>query len=173
MANFPLPEVLSSLEPYIKTRQEILQIRRVLTVSLNSQNSALGLNEVIASAPVRKARVNSTLSDTLGKRKAYSKAVFELEKARDEHRSLAQAVVEDAPTDSVTTKDADVQDQSDFFQAHIALLNRRRRYEKLRILQDYLDLLDQKPASDIYFLDLHKMLQMLGEPPQLPPEILE
>src|SRR5207247_2383510 len=71
------------------------------------------------------------------------------------------------------TKDSDVLGHSDLFQAHIALLNQRRRYEKVRILQDYLDLLDQKPASDIYFLDLHKIVETLGEPPQLPTEVLE
>jgi hypothetical protein len=142
-------------------------------VLLSFKNSTLGLCDPVALAPAQKSRINSVLSDAIGKRKSYARAVSRFEKARDEHRSLAKVVVDDTQTDAVTTKDAEVVDHCDLLQAHIVLLNQRRRYEKVRILQDYLDLLGQKPASDIHFLDLHKMVQALGEPPQLPTEVLE
>src|SRR2546423_8184601 len=92
MADFPLPELRSSLEPYIKTHQETIQIRRVLTALLNPRTSALGFNDPVTLSPAQKARVNSIVSNAVGKRKAYARAVLELEKARAEHRSLTQAV---------------------------------------------------------------------------------
>ncbi|KAH0563340.1 hypothetical protein GP486_002091 [Trichoglossum hirsutum] len=178
MSGFPLPDVASSLGPYIRTRQEALRIRRTLAIYLTS---TLASSEGGSKLPYALAAPHTSLSvkrippEISGLRKQYLKALQANEKAREEYQSLSDLrATSDEATTRQTTKKADEGDgdREGVLQAYLSLLRLRRRYEKLRIFQDYLDLLCQKAPAKSQFLDMNEILRELPAPPKLSAEAL-
>ncbi|KAI9866482.1 MAG: hypothetical protein M1813_001032 [Trichoglossum hirsutum] len=178
VSGFPLPHVASSLGPYIKTRQEALRIRRTLTIYLSS---TLASSEIESKLPYALAAPHTSLSvkrippEISGLRKQYLKALQANGKAREEYQSLSDLrATSDEATTRQTTKKADEGDgdHEGILQTYLSLLRLRQRYEKLRIFQDYLDLLCRKPPAKPQFLDMNEILKELPAPPKLSAEAL-
>ena len=150
-ATFPLPQIQTSLTNYVKPREEVLRIRRILTVHFkaNIPDPESGGNDThIAWLSSKVTNHKTAPSEISGVYQDYLKALKTNRDVRKEFQKLEQA------QHSYKRSTVDLhQQQDDLFKAHIALLAQRRRYEKLRILHDYLELLAQKPASDVKFLD--------------------
>ena len=165
---FPLPQVANVLAPYIKTRQEASRIRRILSVYLESNIEGVPAGTLSATslaAPgegVQVVRIPSALS---GLRRSYLKALQAHAKARKEYAQLTR----DFPHDTKAARQKERQDGDDSRESinvHLALTREQQRIEKLRILQDYLEVLSQKEAARPDYLQMHTVLKGVGPPPE-------
>lgn len=165
---FPLPQVAQSLAPYIKTRQEALRIRRILSVFL-AQNieGTKPLSRTSLAVPSEDARIRGIPAEVSGIRKKYLKALQTHIKAREEYDQFVQGPDED----TLKAMRHEQQQIDDDASAHVAtyldLLQSQRMYQKLSILQDYLDLLAQKHASKSDYLTVESILKEISQPPEL------
>ena len=161
---FPLPEVARALSPYISTRQEALQIRRALTVYLTSllqdEETAHGssISLMLPEADIQLPEIPLEVSGVL---KKYLKGMQAHLRAKREF-SAVTAQGRDHPTSNsyigTLIKEISIEDGSEATTMHtyLALLRQRRRYERLRILRDYMDVLVAKPAAKPGYLDIAK-----------------
>ncbi|KAI9878000.1 MAG: hypothetical protein M1830_002197 [Pleopsidium flavum] len=172
---FPLPLVATSLAPYIRTRQEALRIRRTLTVYLISQIT--GVKTVNRSyltliVPDQAAELPQIATELSGIRKGYLKELqANIVSRKDFHALATQSgghIVSDPSTNPSSTYTQAVDEFLEpIVHTYLTLLRHRRRYEKLRILQDYMDVLDEKPAAKAGYLDVARI--QLQYPLPLPP----
>ena len=170
----PLPEVARSLSPYINTRQEALQIRRTLTVYLTSllkDEDTPNRSPLSLTIPDADIQVPEIPLEASGVSKEYLREVQAHLKARREYRAVAVRGQDHPFSNSYISRlpkeipAGDVADTSSVH-AYLALLRQRRRYERLRILKDYVDVLVTKPASKMGYLDIAKVhLDELPVPP--------
>lgn len=166
---FPLSEVAKSLAPYIKTRQEALRIRRILSIFL-AQNidSAKSLSLTSLAVPSEDATVKRIPPELSGLRKHYLKAVQAYVKARDEHKKLIKGPEKDA-LKAVRQDHHQIEDDtSTHVTTYLELLQAQRKYQKLRILQDYLDLLARKDAAQPDYLSIESILNEIPPTLELP-----
>lgn len=165
---FPLPQVAQSLDPYIKTRQEALRIRRILSVFL-AQNidGTKPLSRASLAVPSEDARIQRIPPEVSGIRRKYLKALQAHVKAREEYEVLVQGPDED----TLKVMRQEQQQIDDEASAHIAtyldLLQAQRKYQKLSILQDYLNLLAQKDAAQSNYLTAESVSNDISQPPDL------
>lgn len=167
-SGFPLPQVAQSLAPYIKTRQETLRIRRILSVFLaQNVDGAKPLSRTSLAVPSEDARIRRIPPEVSGIRKKYLKALQAYVKAREEYEQFVQG----PDQDGLKAMRQEQQQLDDDSSAHVAtyleLLQAQRRYQKLRILQDYLDLLAQKDAAKSDYLTLESISKEISGPPEL------
>lgn len=158
---FPLPEVVKSLSPFIKTRQEALRIRRVLShyVASNIEELPAGvLLPTSLAVPGEDAQVKKIPSEVSGLRRSYLKALQAHAKARKEYTQLTRDSF--GGTNGVRSKKyQDEEDSRESVATYLALTKKQRKYEKLRILQDYLDILSQKSAARPDYLEMNSILE--------------
>lgn len=167
-SGFPLPQVAQSLAPYIRTRQETLRIRRILSVFLaQNVDGAKPLSRTSLAVPSDDARIKRIPPEVSGIRKKYLKALQAHVKAREEYEQFVQGPDQEA-LKAMRQEQQQIDDDSS---AHVAtyleLLQAQRRYQKLRILQDYLDLLAQKDAAKSDYLTLESISKEISGPPEL------
>ena len=160
--SFPLSEVARSLSPYINTRQEALQIRRTLTVYFTSllidEGTASGspLTLTVPDVDILLPEVPSEMS---GVSREYLEEMQAHLMARREYRAVALRD-QDCPASisyiSPSSKEISIGDGAEATTMHIylALLRQRRRYERLRILRDNMDVLGTKPAAKARYLEI-------------------
>jgi hypothetical protein len=163
--SFPLPEVARSLSPFIRTRQEALQIRRTLTVYLTSllhdDGTASGspLTLTVPDVDILLPEVPSEMS---GVSKEYLKAMQAHLIARKEYRAVALRDQDHTASNSYISpspKGISIGDDAEATTMHtyLALLKQRRRYERLRILRDNIDVLVTKPAAKARYLEISEI----------------
>lgn len=161
---FPLPEVARSLSPYISTRQEALQIRRTLTVYLTSLLKDEGtarrspLSLAVPGVDIQHLEIPSEASGLL---KEYLKEMQAHLIARREFCAVTAQGQDHPPSNSYISPLTNATPTGDGAEAsamptYLALLRQRRRYEKLRILRDYMDVLLTKPAAKAGYLNIAK-----------------
>ncbi len=173
--SFSLAEVATSLAPYIRTRQEALHIRRTLTVYLTSRLT--GVETVKASClsliePDEAVQPPQIARELSGIRKDYLKELQANIMTRNDFQALAARtrahIAPDSSTNLLSTDTRAVDDVVEpITHTYLALLRQRRRYEKLRILQDYMDVLVEKPAAKADYLDVGRI--QMESPPLLQP----
>lgn len=159
---FPLPEVARSLSPYISTRQEALQIRRTLTVYLTTllndkdtaNRSALSLT--IPALDIQLAEIPPEVSGVF---KEYLEETQAHVIARREYCAVALQTRHHPASNSYigpSSQQTPIVDASESSATNIylALLRQRKRYARLRILRDYMDILLTKPAAKAGHLEI-------------------
>ncbi|MCJ1299156.1 hypothetical protein MMC08_001948 [Hypocenomyce scalaris] len=172
--DFPLPQVVEALAPYIKTRQEALRIRRTLSIYLTSHlRSADGevMNDIILSAPGSTVQVLKVPTELSGLRKDYLRALQANIKARNEYKELTRDSTEaksNATPCVRPTYSRDVEDRPERVSTYLSLLQERRRHEKLSILQDYLEMLNKKDVATSDYLSIERMQKELPPAPEAP-----
>lgn len=163
-----MPLVAQSLAPYIKTRQEALRIRRILSIFL-AQNieGTKPLSRTSLAVPSEDARIRRIPAEVSGIRERYLKAFQAHVKARKEHEQFLQGPDKEA-LKAVRLEQQQIDDDAS---AHVAtyldLLQSQRTYQKLRILQDYLDLLARKDAAKSDYLTVESIIKEISQPPEL------
>lgn len=134
-----------SLVPYIKTRQEAANIRRILALHLKSQVDGKGDGQLLA--PISLVSDSATIlppaSKIYGLRKEYLKALKANIKARQEYVRLGNQ--------KHSTSDHKVEEGS--LDPYLASVKQKQKYERLRILQDYIEGLTNKTAAVASFLE--------------------
>ncbi len=166
--NFPLPQVAKSLSPFIKTRQEALRIRRILShyVASNIEELLAGeLSPTSLAVPGEDAQVKKIPSEVLGLRRSYLKALQAHAKAKNEYTRLTCDSSKD--TNGVQPKEfQDNEDSRESVATYLTLIREQQRYEKLTILQDYLDILSQKDAARPDYLQMNNILEGVAPLPE-------
>ncbi|KZF25923.1 hypothetical protein L228DRAFT_279185 [Xylona heveae TC161] len=173
--DFPLPQVHSSLSPYIKSRQEAQKVRQVLTLfvasTLDPTSSQHNSTQHILCPDGRQQGVKVPLE--LGHmRKEYLRAVNANVKAQKEYASLTSGGISGDDSKGSLESSSRVASEEHLHE-YLLLLRQRHRYERLRILQDYLELLAQKPPASPDFLDVKQISSQLSQPPHPPATIIQ
>ena len=168
----PIKDVHTSLEPFIKQGQEALRIKRVLALHLSSHVSPEGglpLSQPLSLVECGSS-VGSVSSGIRGIRREYlrciranSKAREEYQKARRDHRTA------EGHDDPPSKDNASLTNSLALF---LDVVEYRRNHEKLQILQDYLDMLAQKPAAAAGHLDPQVILKSTDSPPSVPSDVM-
>lgn len=166
---FPLPQVAKALAPYIRPRHEALRIRRILSIFL-AQNMGLdnSLSTTSLVLPGEDTLVKRIPPEVSGLRRNYLKVVQAHVKARDEHDRLTQELDEGAMK-TMRQEQQQIEDEaSTHVTTYLELLQAQRKYQKLRILQNHLDILAQKDAAQIDYLSMNSIFKKIALAPQVP-----
>jgi hypothetical protein len=144
------------LAPYVRNRQETIKIRWLLAAFLASQNELITEDQhywsFLSNPPDGQAR-NPSSRYASGARGDYLKALQDYRLARQEHAKLRGS---DEPQGSTPSRGAGrkVSDGVGPLSDYLDLLKERRRYERLKILTDYNDLLKAKSPARADYLDV-------------------
>ncbi|GAB1209811.1 hypothetical protein APSETT445_008592 [Aspergillus pseudonomiae] len=177
-----IPAFAKPLAPYIKSRQEALRIRQVLTSYLRSQITFADDNPdhpniharshlslcVPQDAVVDVKRIPSELT---GLRKEYLQALQANVNARKEYRSVSERYTsrmpQSQPNGGVDTHPVDPNSE---LQAYLELLRNRRQHAKLQVFQHYLEELKKR---DIMKPEDFDRVGCRSQQPALPPDLEE
>ncbi|KAK0628425.1 hypothetical protein B0T17DRAFT_588544 [Bombardia bombarda] len=134
-----LQTVQKILGPYIRPREEVAHIRRVLALHLSSC-----LKDGSATAPLALAESSDVQpsSSSRGLQRDYLEALSANTKASKEYRAVCQKInqpQEERPVNAGPTHDR--------LQDHLATISLQRKQDKLQAVGKHLDLLRQKPAA--------------------------
>ncbi|KAG4433544.1 hypothetical protein IFR05_010969 [Cadophora sp. M221] len=174
----PLPEAVQKaqrlLDPYIKQRQEATHIRQVLASHLTSHVG----QDVDISLARPLSLVNTTCKNdgtphgVRGLQKEYLRCVRANIKAQTDFaetsRQHRRGMEDNGRELDTTFADGAASPMESF----IDLVSQRQKHERRRIIQDYLDVLAQKPAATIEYLDPQMVMRDVEGLPKMPPEIL-
>ncbi|KAL2004984.1 hypothetical protein VTN00DRAFT_2834 [Thermoascus crustaceus] len=162
-----VPPFAKPLAPYLKSRQEALRIRQALTLYLRSQiifadddstNPGCHLQSHLSLCEPHDAvvGVKRVPPELTGLRKEYLKALQANVAARKEYDAIAEEVASrrvkseaDVGGDTAASGGA-----SSELQTYIALLRDRRRHEKLKLFQHYLNELNGRDAAKPDYLHI-------------------
>lgn len=166
---FPLPQVVKALAPYIRPRHEALRIRRILSIFLAQ---SLGLENPLSITslvlPGEDTHVKRIPPGVSGLRKNYLRAVQAHVKARGEYDRLTQDLDEGA-LKAMRQEQQQIEDEaSTHVTTYLEFLKAQRKYQKLMILQNHLDLLAQKDAAQIDYLSMNSIFNEITSAPELP-----
>ncbi|KAJ5281707.1 hypothetical protein N7478_007079 [Penicillium angulare] len=152
-----IPSFVRQLTPYVKTEQETLRIRQVLTSYLRSlivfNDDTAHASHLALCAPADAVQdVKRIPIELTGLRKEYLKALQANVAARKEFNGLSddvaslrrQRVSRTRPADP-----ADPQEPGADLRDYLLLLRDRRRHSKLQIFQHYLEEFRQKGATTV------------------------
>ena len=160
--------------PDIENRHEILRVRRVLSAYLAQNISgSISLSATILGVPSEDTRVRRIPPEVSGLRKNYLEALQAHIKAREEYERALQGS-DEASLSAIRQEQHEIEiGASASVTNHLNLLRAQRKYQKLRIIQDYLDLLAQKDAAKPDYLSMTSILKEVAPAPELPSIISE
>lgn len=167
-----LPKLMEPLAPFIKPRQEALEIRRILSIFL-AQNIRNPHGEFVSATslvlPPEGTQVGFIAPQLAGIRRSYLEALQAHIAARESYNHLSMRVEEDT-IKAKRRKQREIE-HHDHIPANIFhdYLYKQRRYQKLIILRDSLELLAYKDAAKPDYLDPRIIMDKLTPPPELPP----
>ncbi|KAI9698225.1 MAG: hypothetical protein M1836_004227 [Candelina mexicana] len=171
-----LPQVKHSLEPYVKTRQEVLHIRRTLTAFLSSQITHIeeGVEHshtfLLPCECTQDLHIPKELS---GLRQAYLRALQGKRKAVKAYQAICKVATTQIQTQIVLDRESRASEESkSSLRTYLDLLRQRRKYHKLQILQDYLHILSQKAPANARYLDVERIITNLTTAPQPPANLI-
>lgn len=166
---FPLPQVAKALAPYIRPRHEALRIRRILSIFLAQSmglESPLSITSLVL--PSEDTLVKRIPPEVSGLRKNYLKAVQAHVKARDEHARLTQEL-DERDLKPMRREQQQIEDEaSTHVTTYVELLQAQRKYQKLKILQNHLDLHALKDAAQVDYLSMNSILKEIAPAPEVP-----
>lgn len=163
------PKGFKTMAPDMENRQEILRIRRILSTYLAQNISgSIPLSATSLGVPSEDTRVRRIPPDLSGLRKKYLEALQAHVKAREEYERVLQGS-EEASLGAIRQEQHEIErEASASVTNHLDLLRAQRKYQKLRIIQHYLDLLAQKDAAKPDYLSMTSILKDMSPAPELP-----
>lgn len=154
-----IPPILKPLAPYVKSRQETLQIRQALTFYLRSfiefddQSSDHAQSHLALCASTDGvAEVKRIPTDLPGLGKDYLKALAANVAARKDFSLASENVASlrrQRTTPNRPSDDADLQEPGTELREYLALLRDRRRHTKLQVFQNYLEEIKTRDAGSL------------------------
>ena len=167
--SFPLPQVTEALKPFIKTRQEVLHIRRVLSLYLASHIEGLpngDLSLTSLATPGSQVRVKRIPPELTGVRRDYLLALQAHIKAKEKYALLTKQIENLSMLDSQDDLLKSDHDTSAAVSTYLDLFEARQKHEKLTILQDYVDKLAKKNAAQPEYFTLESINDEVGPAPE-------
>ncbi|KAN0122261.1 hypothetical protein V8E51_000587 [Hyaloscypha variabilis] len=171
----PLKKFGRSLDPFIKKRQEVAQIRKILSshlsVHLNVDGGLRPLSLVDPTSSIDAAPhgVRGNQKEYLRCVRANIKARKEFSKARKDHYGRQDGQV---PSVGMREHLASQDGTGSSLRSFLDLVQQRQKHERLRIIEDYIEMLNQKPAAVVGHLDAQEVLKDVETQPKVPPEVI-
>lgn len=155
-----------ALEPYIKPREQVNYIRRILALNLEA-NSPEGL--IRRPLSLADGDGAATVSPSArGSHKEYLEALKANVEARQKFESLIKAQARPSPEHRPTTPT----EATSFLSERIALLRLQKKRERLLVIKDHLDKLAEDPAASDSYLDPARVFKDVTPLPEVPQEIV-
>lgn len=165
-----------SLTPYIKQRKEAAEIRRILASHLNSCINHKDRSTLSRPLSLLNRPIDSNVSEqrTRGLQKEYLRCVQANNNARREFVGISteHRQVKDESSDEAQIPQSS-NEISSFTDSYLDMIKQRQRHERLRIVQDYVDVLCQKPAASVDQLNPRLVLRDVESLPKVPSEVLD
>lgn len=157
--------IQKALEPYIRPRDEAEQIRRVLALNLRSCYESGPQN-----GPLALAEPDCTIktTDVRGLQRDYLKALHANIKAQREYESASQQKVGKEAKGARSSGSGD----TGRLEEYVATIKLSRKQKRLQTVEQYLNLLGQKPAASPEFLQPDEMLQGSRRLPKVPKAVV-
>ncbi|KAL8741320.1 MAG: hypothetical protein Q9190_006064 [Brigantiaea leucoxantha] len=167
----PLPRVAQALEPYIRSRHEILRIRQVL--SLHTASSIQNVSKerqtsVSLALPDDDVKVIKIPPEITGIRMDYLKALQKHIDTKNEYTRISEELGKSTFPGRQREERLEDAELSDAGTTIEQLKQERQKNEKLRILLDYLAILASKDTVKPDFLNRDSVLAEIGPLPDLP-----
>ena len=154
-----IPSFAKPLAPYVKSRQEALRIRQVLTSYLRSHIAFTGddpdrpsphAESHVALCPPQDAVVDvkRIQSEFTGLRREYLEALQANVAARKEYQSVSGDVTAKTNAKRKPKADTVASDPASGLQGYLVLIRDRRRHAKLQVFQHYLQELKTRRAPE-------------------------
>ncbi|KAL5614600.1 hypothetical protein BROUX41_004698 [Berkeleyomyces rouxiae] len=153
------------LEPYIKQRDEAAYIRRTLALYLQDAIDGPELESPISLVD-ESSRVDIP-SDMKGLRREYLQALEENLKATASFQEIRSHI-----STSTATETKGLSNEMDAVNDQITLIRMKQKEKKLRVVAEYLDRLNEKPAADPDFLDPEQIFDRIVPLPEIPEEVV-
>ncbi|CZR50519.1 uncharacterized protein PAC_00392 [Phialocephala subalpina] len=171
-----LQKAQKSLGLCIKQRHEASKIRQVLSSHLGSQLNSSGhpLNRPLSLVDPA-IDVEAASHGVRGLQREYLRSVRANIKARNEYAAISKEHHARRTGEDLESETQDFPQQSNSclgMEAFIYLTMHQQKHERLRITQDYVDVLSQKPAATAEHLDPKVALRDVDSLPKVPPEVL-
>ncbi|KAM7222338.1 hypothetical protein V8F06_002365 [Rhypophila decipiens] len=152
------------LDPYIRPREEVSHIRRILALHLDSclkDGSAVGPLALVESSEQR------TSLATRGLYKEYLEALGRNVKAQEEYKACVQ-VIDQAQEEKHTA----TAPNEDPIRDHLATIILQKKQERLQVVEQHISQLEQKPAASPEFLDPKEMFRYSRTLPEVPRDVV-
>ncbi|KAI6249551.1 hypothetical protein HI914_01706 [Erysiphe necator] len=177
-----LPETLSwlqdSLDPFVKPRKTVLEVRKTLRLYLNSHIQTG--NQKLINLPLLLPDNNYVLEGSAhgvkGLQKEYLRCLDLNTKVRNEYIKLSsehRAKDNDEHYDITTLNTITNDDSISPIDSFADLLRKKNRQSRLTLIQNCIENLEQKPAAAIDYLDLKNVLRHVATIPQVPTEVMQ
>ncbi|KAG9245711.1 hypothetical protein BJ878DRAFT_337961 [Calycina marina] len=176
-----LKEIHAYMGPLIKERTEAARIRKVLATHLsscvkerNGQSLSLPLSLLSASSNVEatSAGIRGIRREYLRSAKANVKAQKEYDIALREYQTLRSfEMYEVKGRSQIANSSSD--HSAKCIGPFVELVQSRRKHDRLRILQNYLDTASRKPAAEATHFNPESVLKDVKKLPKIPREVLE
>ncbi|KAM4059504.1 hypothetical protein HRG_011559 [Hirsutella rhossiliensis] len=161
-----IPKFQSVLEPYVKPREQVNYIRRILALHLGSctgDDAAVQPLSVVDSS----RHVDPSAEELRGVQKEYAAALQANVAARRQFDAALQAASLESGSRPTATSSG-----PNFLDGHLALLRLRQKRECLLAVRSSLDHLAEKPASSQSLLDTDKVFRGATALPSVPKAVV-
>ena len=161
-----MESIQKALEPYIKSRDQVSYIRRVLALHLES-----GLESGSLQSPLSLVDTTCTLTavrESRGLQREYLRALEANYNARREYEKIRR---QNAASDHPATAARDA--STDHVEDYVAAVRLQQKQEKLLVVQRYLDRLGQQPAAALDFMDPEAVFAESPRLPEVPSEVVQ
>lgn len=160
-----IPQLQSGLEPYVKPREQVNYIRRILALHLGSctgDEAAVQPLSVVDST----RDVDANAEELRGVQKEYAVALQANVVARRQFEAVQAGSLDIHPPQTTPSS------ASQFLDGHLALLRLRQKRECLLAIQRSLDRLNEKPASRQSLLDTASVFRGATALPSVPKAVV-
>jgi len=163
-----------SLGPFVRQRQEVTQIRQVLASHLSSHVNGTLNNSLPRPLSLvdPTCEVDRSSHSVRGLHKDYLRCVRVNLKAQADYADISRQHRRGFEEQSLAVEADSPKESAPPMGSYINLVSQRQKHERLRIIQDYLDVLAQKPAASLEHLDPQTVLRDVDTLPKIPSEIL-
>ncbi|CAM1507188.1 Fc.00g068290.m01.CDS01 [Cosmosporella sp. VM-42] len=154
----------SKLDPYIKPREHVNYIRRILALHLGSCSRDGPIKQ--PSSLVDSSHDITLGSELKGVQREFIEALKANVAAQRQYDDVVQANSSQPPTQQVPSSDTNLLEE------RISLLKLQSKQERLSAVQQYFNILVEKPAASQGFLDQDDIFQGRTSLPNVPKEVV-
>ncbi|KAL2685102.1 hypothetical protein Neosp_006198 [[Neocosmospora] mangrovei] len=155
----------NTLDPFIKPREQVNYIRRVLALHLGSCSHDGPIKQPVSLTDT--AHDVNLDPDSKGVYREYVEALKANVEARRKYDDIAQTNVSRPSSSQETPSNG-----TDLLEERVALLKLQTKQERLLAVQNHLDLLMQKPAAAPEYLDPEDVFHEAASLPRVPKEVV-
>ncbi|KAK0733881.1 hypothetical protein B0T26DRAFT_736696 [Lasiosphaeria miniovina] len=165
-----LQRIQKVLHPYIRPREEVAQIRRILALQLDSCLENGSATSPLALVDASKPKSSPTVR---GLRREYLEALSANIKARSEHKACCLEISRpQAEASTAVEQQQQQQQKSDRLHDHLATIGLQKKQEKLQAIEKHLNLIRQKPVASADYLAPEQIFSNCRPLPDVPKELL-